>query len=95
MGCQPDYSVAFRNQEDSLLIPDADGRLTEQAAFPQFYRPVQIYQIQLISHVATSFPSAWVFILLPSTNTPVVLLCSMPKVPFKRYIIFYIVSESP
>jgi len=56
MGCQPDYSVAFRNQEDSLLIPDADGRLTEQAAFPQFYRPVQIYQIQLISHVAAPFP---------------------------------------
>ena len=53
MGCQPDYSVVFRNQEDSLLIPDADGRLTEQAAFPQFYRPVQIYQIQLISHVIT------------------------------------------
>ena len=56
MGCRLDYSVAFRNQEDSLLIPDADGRLTEQAAFPQFYRPVQIYQIQLISHVAAPFP---------------------------------------
>ena len=66
MGCQPDYSVVFRNQEDSLLIPDADGRLTEQAAFPQFYRPVQIYQIQLISHVITPSVNAGIhsFILI-------------------------------
>ena len=54
MGCRQDSSVAFENREDNLLTPDADGRLTTRAAFPQFCRQIQIYQIQLISHVVTS-----------------------------------------
>ena len=66
MGCRPDYSVALLKQEDNLLTPASDGYLTAQAVFLQFYRPIQIYQIQLISHVITPSVNAGIhfFILI-------------------------------